>query len=116
MYEELIAWKAKLEPQLADMRSLLSGMQRPASSTRVSEGWEDWLESSKLDDVAEGNELLPWFDSTNEGLVNVEQEVGMQDVCSLMPLPFHYGDSPSQGSDFARELEQLGEEMMNANK
>lgn len=119
MYEELIAWKAELEQQLADIRSLLSSTQEskqhPASSTRVSEGWEDWLESTKLDDVVQGNELLPWFDST-DSLVNVEQEVVMQDPFSSLPLSFQPGVSPSQGSGFARELERINKDMMNSNE
>lgn len=117
MYEELITWKAKLEQQVVEIRSLLSSMQEskqhPASSPQALEQWEDWLESSKLDDV-QGNELIPWFDSSN--LVNVEQEVVMHDLYTLMPLPSKAGDCPSQTSASARELERFNKEMIKTNK
>ncbi|PON35597.1 DYAD protein [Parasponia andersonii] len=116
MYGELITWKAKLEQQLVEVRSLLSSMQESqqhhASSPQAPEQWEDWLESTKLDDV-QGTELVTWFDSTNLG--NVEQEVVMQDLYSLSP-PSKGGDCPAQDAASARELEQLKEEMIKINR
>ncbi|KAL5567431.1 hypothetical protein UlMin_030595 [Ulmus minor] len=120
MYGELVTLKAKLEQQLVEIKTLLSSStqevkQHPASSPQPqpSERWEDWLEITKLDDV-QGNEFMPWFDGTN--LVNAEQEVVMDDICSLFPLQSKPGDSQSWSSACARELEQLKEEMTNKNK
>ncbi|XP_062083744.1 protein DYAD [Humulus lupulus] len=116
MYEDLITWKAKLEQQLVEIRSFVSSMQEsqqqnPASSPQAHEQWEDWLESTKLDD-GQGNELIPWFDSTTTSLLNVEQEIVMQDLYSLLPLPSKTGDCLSQGAASSREMEQLKDKMI----
>ena len=112
-----MAWKGKLEQQLVEIKSMLSSVQEskqhPPSSPQASERWEDWLESTKLDDV-QGNELIPWFDGTS--LVNVEQEVAMHDFYSFLPLATKPTDWPSQDSASAREPGVLKEEMSRANR
>ena len=44
---------------------------------------------------------MPWFDGTN--LVNLEQEVVIDDICSCFPLQSKPDDSQSWSSACARE-------------
>ncbi|KAF4349079.1 hypothetical protein G4B88_029048 [Cannabis sativa] len=118
MYEDLITWKAKLEQQLVEIKNFLSSMQEsqlqhPTSSPQAHEQWEDWLESTKLDD-GQGSELLPWFDSTTTttSLLNLEQDIVMQDLYSFLPIPSKTGDCLSQGAASSREMERLKDKMI----
>lgn len=85
MYGELVIWKSKVEHQLMEITNKLSDLQ--ASKERItfnpsSERWEDWLESTNLDNI-QGDELVPWFGSTE--LLNVQQEVVLEDPNPTLP-------------------------------
>lgn len=85
MYGEMVIWKSKIEQQLGEITSKLSDLQASKEQTTFnppSERWQDWLESTNLDNI-QGDELVPWFGSTD--LLNVQQEVVFQDPNSVLP-------------------------------
>ncbi|XP_021806120.1 protein DYAD isoform X1 [Prunus avium] len=108
-FEELMMWKAKVEQQVAEMTNVMSNMQVPkqytATNPETSERWEDWLESTNLDNF-QGNELVPWFESTN--LVNAEEGVIIQDPYLAPPLRSKHGDS-SFPDPFCKIKEEITE-------
>ncbi|XP_031281880.1 protein DYAD-like isoform X1 [Pistacia vera] len=113
MYRELIKWKAKIEQQLMEISNTLISMQALKQCNTFSspdhpdhEGWEDWLESTNLDDIQE--DIVPMLGNIDPG--NVGQEAALRDN---LPSPslLKPGDSPSQDSVCARELKLLKEEM-----
>ncbi|KAI4336509.1 hypothetical protein L6164_015030 [Bauhinia variegata] len=85
MYGDMVTWKTKVEQQLLDITNKLSNLQTSRERSTLSppsERWEDWLESTNLDNI-QGNDLAPWFGSTE--LLNVEQDVVLQDPNSALP-------------------------------
>lgn len=66
MYFELVTWKSEVEQHLAEINNKLSNLQASrehTTSSSPSERWEDWLESTNLDNIR-GDELAPWFGTT----------------------------------------------------
>ncbi|XP_022774802.1 protein DYAD-like isoform X2 [Durio zibethinus] len=110
MCKELMPWKARVEQQMLEISNSLSSLQASKQCTifspSASERWEDWLESTNLDNFQGGN-LTPWLE--NPELINFGQDV-VQDT-DLAPLAWSRpGHSPSQGPIFAQELDILNEE------
>ncbi|XP_021685142.2 protein DYAD [Hevea brasiliensis] len=110
MYQELMMWKSKAEQQLMEISNSVSSLQASKQCTTfspVSERWEDWLESTNLDNI-KGEDFTPWLGSTD--LVNVGQDAPLQECSALQPW-LKSCDSPSRDPICARELELLKEEM-----
>ncbi|XWS41202.1 hypothetical protein CRYUN_Cryun17cG0060500 [Craigia yunnanensis] len=111
MCKELKTWKARIEQQMLEISNSLSSLQALKQCTifspSASERWEDWLESTNLDNFQGGN-LAPWFESPE--LINFGQDV-VQDT-DLAPLASSRpGHSPSRGPICFQELDTLNEEM-----
>lgn len=85
MYSDLISWKSKVEQQLVEITKKLSDQKasREATTNPPLERWEDWFESTNLENIQGDVDLLPWFGSTE--LVNLEQEAAFQDPNSALP-------------------------------
>ncbi|XWS29978.1 hypothetical protein CRYUN_Cryun24cG0077800 [Craigia yunnanensis] len=112
MCKELMTWKARVEQQMLEISNSLSSLQASKQCTifspSASERWEDWWESTNLDNFQGGN-LAPWLE--NPELINFGQEVAQDTV--LAPLAWSRpGHSPSQGPIYAQELDMLNEEMV----
>ncbi|XP_050256276.1 protein DYAD [Quercus robur] len=109
MHEELIAWKAQVEQQLMEIKNSLSSAQASKQDTTFSppnsERWEDWLEGSNLDNI-QGNELVPFYESTD--LFNDKQ---LQIPYSAIPPQMMPGNSSSEDPVCAGDLEPVKEEM-----
>ncbi|KAM5558571.1 protein DYAD [Rosa sericea] len=101
---EFMTWKASVDQQLVEFTNVMSNMQvekqHTATNLLASERWEDWLESGNVDNF-QGNELVPWFESTTP--VNTEEEVIIQDPQSAPPDGSKTGDSSSQDPIFTAE-------------
>ncbi|XP_061369908.1 protein DYAD-like isoform X2 [Gastrolobium bilobum] len=85
MYDGMLIWKTKIEQQLVEITNKLSDLQRSSEHTNFSPPsvrWEDWLESTNLDNI-QGDEFAPWFG--NPELLNVPQAVVLQDPNSTLP-------------------------------
>lgn len=112
MYNDLIKWKAKIEQQLLEISNSLSSMQSSKNCTTLSpsypERWEDWLESTNLDDI-QAEDFVPLLG--NGDLVNVGGEIPVRDLYSVPPPQLKTSSNHSQDSVCARELELLKEEM-----
>uniref|UniRef100_A0A2N9IBN5 PTC1-like winged helix-turn-helix domain-containing protein n=1 Tax=Fagus sylvatica TaxID=28930 RepID=A0A2N9IBN5_FAGSY len=108
MHEELLAWKAQVEQQLVEIKNSLSSAQASKQDTTfslpASERWEDWLESSNLDNIP--NELVPFYESTD--LFNDKQ---LQIPYSALPPQMMPGNSSSEDPVCAGDLEPFKEEM-----
>ena len=91
MYGEFVIWKTKVEQQLGEIKNKLSDLQSSKAHTTLgpSERWEDWLDSTNLG-IIRGDELAPWFGSTE--VLNVEQEVIHQDLNSSLPTQLLNGE------------------------
>ncbi|KAF8011728.1 hypothetical protein BT93_I0012 [Corymbia citriodora subsp. variegata] len=111
MYKDLIAWKTKTEQQLTELSNSLSIMaakqHKTALSPPVSERWEDWLESTNLDNI-QAEDIAPWLESADVG--NFERDVLMQNPFPTLPRSKPI-DGPTQNSMCARELGIAKEEM-----
>lgn len=111
MYKDLIAWKTKTEQQLTELSNSLSIMaakqHKTALSPPASDKWEDWLESTNLDNI-QAEDIEPWLQSADVG--NFEREVLMQNPFPSLPRSKPI-DGPLQNSTCARELEIAKEEM-----
>ncbi|XVF16958.1 hypothetical protein REPUB_Repub10bG0075600 [Reevesia pubescens] len=112
MCKELVTWKARAEQQLLDISNSLSSLQASKQCTIFSpsgsDRWEDWLESTNLDNFQGGN-VAPWFES--QELINFGQDGVVQDT-DVAPLTWtRPGHSPSQGPICVQELDMLNEEM-----
>lgn len=83
MYSDLLSWKSKVEQQLKEITNKLSDMKATKEGTTnlPSEKWEDWLESTNLDNFQD-DELLPWLGSE---LINLEQDVAFQNLNAALP-------------------------------
>ncbi|XP_048128037.1 protein DYAD isoform X2 [Rhodamnia argentea] len=105
MYKDLIAWKTKTEQQLAELSNSLSTMAAKQHKTTLSppasERWEDWLESTNLDNI-QAEDIAPWLESADVG--NFEGNAVMQNPFSSLPRSKPV-DGPMQNSMSARELE-----------
>lgn len=106
-----MTWKAKVEQQMLEISNSLSSLQTSNQCTifspSASDRWEDWLESTNLDNIQGGN-LAPWLESPE--LINfghhVVQETDVAPVAWSRP-----GSSPFQGPICAQELDIPSEEM-----
>ncbi|KAG7945593.1 hypothetical protein I3843_15G160000 [Carya illinoinensis] len=111
MHEELIVWKAQVERQLVEIKNSLSSIEQlkqdTAFSPPASERWEDWLESSNLNNI-QGYEFF--YKSTDP--VNFKQAVAVQNPCSALPPQMVPGDSSSEDPVCARDLELFNDEMV----
>jgi hypothetical protein len=110
-YKEMMAWKSKIEQQLKEMSNSLSSLQSSKQCNTlspVSERWEDWLESTNLDNI-QGEDFAPWLE--NMDLVNVGYNASLKEPYNASQLWLKPCDSPSQEPVCARELELLKEEM-----
>lgn len=112
MCKELVTWKAGVEQQLLEISNSLSSLQASKQCTifspSASERWEDWLESTNLDNFQGGN-LAPWLE--NPELINFGHDAAVQDT-DLAPLAWSRpGHSPFQGPICAQELDTLNEDM-----
>ncbi|XP_039005150.1 protein DYAD-like [Hibiscus syriacus] len=111
MCKELMTWKARVEQQMLEISDSLSSLQASKQCTifspSTSDRWEDWLESTNLDNFQGGN-LGPWLD--NPELINFGQDV-VQDS-DLAPLawqrPCH---NPFENPVCAQDLDMINEEM-----
>ncbi|KAF5469664.1 hypothetical protein F2P56_013719 [Juglans regia] len=121
MHEELIVWKAQVERQLVEIKNSLSCIEQLKQDTDISppasERWEDWLESSNLNNI-QGYELIPFYKSSTDpvnvkhtDLVNVKQAVAVQNPFSALPPQMVPGDSSSEDPVCARDLELFNDEM-----
>lgn len=111
MCKELMAWKSKTEQQLAEISSLVSSMQASKQHTAfspVSERWEDWLESSNLDNIP-GEDIGHWLGGTD--LINIGHDASAQEIHAASNSWLKPCDSHSKDPSCARELELLKEEM-----
>lgn len=102
-------WKSRTEQQLMEISNSVSSMGAPNKCTTfspVSERWEDWLESTNLDNIQ--GDFAPWLGSTD--LVNVGQDAPVQE-CSALQQWLKPSHSPSREPICTRELELLKEEM-----
>ncbi|GMI67152.1 hypothetical protein like AT5G23610 [Hibiscus trionum] len=111
MCKELMTWKARVEQQMLEFSNSLNSLQEPKQCTlfspATSERWEDWLESTNLDNFQGGN-LGPWLD--NPELINFGQNV-VQDY-ELAPLAWQRsGHSPFEDPVCAQNLDMINEEM-----
>ncbi|XVE86395.1 hypothetical protein DITRI_Ditri18aG0031500 [Diplodiscus trichospermus] len=110
MCKELVTWKDRVDQKMLELSNSVGILQASKQCTifspSASERWEDWLESTNLDNL-EGGNLVPWSESPE--MINFGQDV-VQNT-DLGPLawsrPFH---SPSQGPICAQELDMLKEE------
>ncbi|KAF7834089.1 protein DYAD [Senna tora] len=111
MYGELIIWKSKMEQQLVEITNKLNELQASREHLTFNpppERWEDWLESSNLDNI-QGDELVaPWFGSTQ--LLNVQQEVALQDPNSVLPTQLLNDELTNAKSDFLEVVPNKQEE------
>ncbi|XVF60934.1 hypothetical protein PTKIN_Ptkin08bG0087900 [Pterospermum kingtungense] len=109
MCKELMSWKARVEQQLLEISNSLSSLQTSKQCTifsPASERWEDWLESTNLDNF-QGVNLAPWLESPE--LINFGQDV-VQDT-DVAPVAWSRpGHSPSVPI-CAQELDMSREEM-----
>ncbi|OMO90410.1 hypothetical protein CCACVL1_07373 [Corchorus capsularis] len=109
MCKELVPWKARVEQQLLEMSNSLSSLQASKQCdifSPASERWEDWLESSNLDNLQGGN-LAPWFESP----IDFALDAAVQDIdvaTIAWPRPSH---SPSHGPISVGDLDVLDGEM-----
>ncbi|KAK8710977.1 hypothetical protein V6N13_146284 [Hibiscus sabdariffa] len=111
MCKELMTWKARVEQQMLEISDSLSGLQASKQcaifSPSTSERWEDWLESTNLDNFQGGN-LGPWLD--NPELINFGQDVVHDSV--LAPLAWQRpGCSPFEDPIYGQDLDMINEEM-----
>ncbi|XP_022740991.1 protein DYAD-like isoform X2 [Durio zibethinus] len=111
MCKELVTWKARVEQQLLEISNSLSYLQASKQCTifspSASDKWEDWLESTNLNNFQGGN-VEPWFESPE--LINFGQDGIIKDT-DLAPLAWSRpGHSPSQRPICAQELDMLNEE------
>lgn len=111
MYKDLIAWKAKTEQQLTELSNSLSIMaakqHKTALSPPASERWEDWLESTNLDNI-QADDIAPWLESADVG--NFQRDVLTQNPFPSLPRSKPI-DGPTQNSACARESEIAKEGM-----
>ncbi|KAB5511767.1 hypothetical protein DKX38_028795 [Salix brachista] len=110
-YKEMMAWKSKIEQQLKEISNSLSSLQSSKQCNTlspVSERWEDWLESTNLDNI-QGEDFAPWLENTD--LVNVGYNASLKEPYNASQPCLKSSDSPSQQPVCARELELLKEEM-----
>ncbi|XVE83488.1 hypothetical protein DITRI_Ditri16bG0091900 [Diplodiscus trichospermus] len=112
MCKDLVTWKARVEHQLLEISNSLNSLQTSDQCTifspSASDRWEDWLESTNLDNFLGGN-LVPWFERPE--LINFRQDSVVQDT-DLAPLAWSRpGNSLSQGPICAQQLDVLNEEM-----
>ncbi|XP_044502868.1 protein DYAD isoform X2 [Mangifera indica] len=114
MYREFMKWKAKIEQQLMEISNTLNSMQALKQCNTFNspghpdhEGWEDWLESTNLDDIHE-EDIAHILGNTDLG--NIGQEAALQDNLAP-PSRLKPGGSPFEDCVCARELELLKEEM-----
>ena len=111
MYKDVMTWKSKTEQQLKEISNSLSSMQASKQCTAlnpISERWEDWLESTNLDNI-QGEDFAPWLE--NMDLVNVGYNASLKEPYNASQLWLKPCDSPSQEPVCATELELLKEEM-----
>ncbi|KAK8566112.1 hypothetical protein V6N13_021183 [Hibiscus sabdariffa] len=111
MCKELITWKARVEQQMLEISNSLSSLQESKQCTlfspTTSERWEDWLESTNLDNFQAGN-LGPLLD--NPELINFGQNVAQDS--DLVPLAWQRsGHSPFEDPYYAQDLDVINEEM-----
>ncbi|XP_022640104.1 protein DYAD isoform X3 [Vigna radiata var. radiata] len=86
MNEDLLICKTKVEQQLMEIANKLSDvrtLRELTTSNYLSTSWEDWLESTNLDNI-HGNEFSPWFG--NPELLDVPQEIVLQEPNSVLPI------------------------------
>lgn len=80
--KQLVIWKAGTEKQLAEISNVLSSLQASnqcaALSPSTSERWEDWLESTNLDNL-QGGDIASWLEVT--GGVEFGQAAPFQNPC-----------------------------------
>ncbi|KAJ6296540.1 hypothetical protein OIU78_022289 [Salix suchowensis] len=110
-YKEMMAWKSKIEQQLKEISNSISSLQSSKQCNTlspVSERWEDWLESTNLDNI-QGEDFAPWLENTD--LVNVGYNASLKEPYNASQPCLKSSDSPSQQPVCARELELLKEEM-----
>ncbi|MBA0617109.1 hypothetical protein Godav_026583, partial [Gossypium davidsonii] len=111
MCKELMTWKTRVEQQMLEISNSLSTLQASKQCTifspSASERWEDWLESTNLDNFQGGN-LSPWID--NPELINFGQDAVQE--TDLAPLAWpRPGHSPFEGPFCAQDLDMINEEM-----
>ncbi|KAK4256858.1 hypothetical protein QN277_006526 [Acacia crassicarpa] len=110
MYSDLISWKSKVEQQLVEITKKLSDQKasREGTTNPPLERWEDWFESTNLENIQGDVDLLPWFGSTE--LVNLEQEAAFQDPNSALPSQLLNDNTTNIKSDFLEMLPNKQEE------
>ncbi|KAG4173443.1 hypothetical protein ERO13_A11G058800v2 [Gossypium hirsutum] len=110
MCKELMTWKTRVEQQMLAISNSLSSLQASKQCpifSPASERWEDWLESTNLDNFQGGN-LSPWID--NPELINFGQDAVQE--TDLAPLAWpRPGHSPFEGPFCAQDLDMINEEM-----
>lgn len=85
MYDNMLAWKTKVEQQLVEITNKLNHVRTSTEHVTISPPsvrWEDWFESNNLDNI-QGNELASWFGSPD--LLNIPQEVVFQYPNATLP-------------------------------
>uniref|UniRef100_A0A2P2KAZ2 PTC1-like winged helix-turn-helix domain-containing protein n=1 Tax=Rhizophora mucronata TaxID=61149 RepID=A0A2P2KAZ2_RHIMU len=115
MCGELVIWKSKTEKQINEILDSLSNMQSSKQCTNfspASERWEDWLESTNLDNI-KGEDFAPWLEST--GLANFGHDDSLQVSCSA-PQPWLKPCDSLSEDVCIRELQLVKEGMVNMNR
>lgn len=111
MYQDIISWKVKTEQQLVELSNSLSSMQAAKAyshplSPPNSEQWEDWLQSTNLEDIP-GNDITNMLVNTDP--INVEWDV---DPYTFLPTRSKPSDATvARDAACASELAMLKEEV-----
>ncbi|XP_028766123.1 protein DYAD-like [Neltuma alba] len=110
MYGDLVIWKGKVEQQLVEITNKLSDLKasREGTTNPPLERWEDWLESTNLENIQGDDELIPWFGSTE--LINLEQGVALQDPNSALPSQLLNDNVTNMKSELLEMLPNIQEE------
>ncbi|KAF5727630.1 hypothetical protein HS088_TW22G01326 [Tripterygium wilfordii] len=96
MYRDFVLWKDRIGQQVTDISTTVNSLQASNQHTSVvptSERWEDWLESTNLDNIP-CYEFASWVESTD--LINIGSETELQQPCSAPQAGLKPVDGPSQ--------------------
>lgn len=108
VYKQLVIWKAGVEQQLMEISNSLSSLraskQSSALSPSTSERWEDWLESTNLDNL-QGDEFASWLENT--GGVEFGQAAPFQNPCLAPAAWAKPVENLSQGLICAQEMDLI---------
>ncbi|GLU12185.1 hypothetical protein SLE2022_288860 [Rubroshorea leprosula] len=116
MYQEMVTWRTGVDRQLIEISNSVSSLQASKQCTTFSpsapERWEDWLESTNLENF-QGDDLAPWLDST--GVVEFGQGNAVQNPCLPPPTWSKPGGSLSQFPISAPEQELINDDVAKMN-